>query len=401
MLYDRILIRYGEFVLKGDNRKQFTKRIHEHIRKKLKEFKNLKYQSTGHRFYVILNGENIEPIMGYLKEVPGIYSFSLVARCENDLKEIKDTAFKVLSNEQSISNVTFKVETNRADKLFPMKSLEITQEVSRHLFKNIPNLKADLHNPKMVLDIDIRAEGTFVYTKVIKGLGGFPAGSIGKALLMISGGIDSAVAGYLAIKRGIEIEAIHFASFPHTSKMSEQKVIDLTEQIAKYSFLNQIKLHIINFTPIQEAIFADVDSDYIITIMRRMMYRISERVCLKLNMRAIITGESVGQVASQTLESMATINEPIKLPVIRPLSTFDKEEIVNVSIQIGTYPISIRPYDDCCTVFVPKHPSIRPRVKYAKIQESRFDYESLVEKAIQEIETIVVDPTNHYSTKDS
>jgi tRNA uracil 4-sulfurtransferase len=397
MLYDCILIRYGEFVLKGDNQKQFTKRIKEHIKKKLVAYPSLKYKSAGLRFYIMIEQENIDEIIQSLKEIPGIYSFSLVARCSSDLEEIKQTAFRVLANEIQYDGFTFKVETNRADKLFPIKSLDVTQEISRYLFKNIPNLKADLHHPKMVLDIDIRVEGTFIYTKVIKGLGGFPSGTAGKALLMMSGGIDSVVGGYLAIKRGIEVEAIHFASFPHTSKLSEQKVIDLASCIAKYTYANQVKLHVINFTPMQEAIFQFVDEDYVITVMRRMMYRITEAYGLKHSIRAIITGESVGQVASQTLESLATINEPIHLPVIRPLSTYDKEDIVSIAKDIGTYPISIRPYDDCCTVFVPKHPCIRPRVKYAKLQESRFDYLPLIEQALIDVKTIIVQE-GHYTS---
>lgn len=398
MLYDCILIRYGEFVLKGDNKKQFTKRIQEHIKRKLKNYKTLQYKSAGLRFYILTNEENIEEICELLKEIPGIYSFSLVARCENELDQIKQTAEHVLINDSMNQGFTFKVETNRADKLFPMKSLEVTQEVSRHLFQRIPGLKADVHNPNMILDIDIRVEGTFIYTKVIKGMGGFPSGTTGKALLMMSGGIDSVVAGYLSIKRGMEVEAIHFASYPHTSKLSEQKVIDLTKQIAKYTYANKIKLHIVHFTPLQEAIFRAVDEDYIITIMRRMMYRIAEAYGLKHNIRALVTGESVGQVASQTLESLATINEPIKLPVLRPLVTMDKEDIVDLSKEINTYNVSIRPYDDCCTVFVPKHPSIRPRVKFAKMQEYKFDYEPLITEAIDTIKTLEIDSSQYHSS---
>jgi len=384
-------------VLKGDNKKQFSKKIQEHIRAKLKHHTHFKFTSLGPRLMIETGSPIPSDVVGLLAEIPGIYSFSPVARCKSEFEIIRDCALDVLKQELSDIGATIKVETNRADKSIPLTSLEMTKEISRHLFKNVPNLKADVHHPDMVLNVDVRKEGTFIYTKVIKGMGGFPYGTLGKGLLLASGGIDSPVAGFLAMKRGIEIEAVHFASYPHTSKLAEQKVVDLMETLAKYSDTKTIRLHVVPFTKIQESIFQTSESDYIITIMRRMMVRISEEICKKRNMRAMITGESVGQVASQTLESLATINEPVTLPILRPLAMMDKEDIVQMAKEIKTYSISIRPYDDCCTVFVPKHPSIRPRVKLAYVQEAKSDFASLIEDALSSIKTIELSSDRHYS----
>lgn len=402
---DHILIRYGELSLKKANRKQFINRINTNIKRACKEFTNLTYESRGLRFYIILNGEDSSKISSILKKIPGIYSFSVVSRTQSNMEDIKKMAQSLVEKELAKGLKTFKVETNRGNKEFPLTSLEISKEVSRHLFINIPNLKADVHNPDFVLSLDVRFEGTFLFTTIEMGLGGFPAGVLGKTMLMVSGGIDSVVAGYMAIKKGMNVEAIHFAAPPYTSDLAVQKVIDLLETIIPYTEYQSINLHIVPFTKIQKAIYDNCREDYCITIMRRMMYRITEQLSKKLGALAIVNGENVGQVASQTLESMTTIEDVVRIPVIRPLATFDKQDIVDVSKTIGTYDISIRPYEDCCTVFVPKHPQIKPQLKQAEVEENKFQFMEMIEETVRNTERIVLKKNNHidyiiYNNKD-
>ena len=392
---NHILIRYGELSLKKSNRKQFTNRITNHIKRALKEFKDLTFESRGLRFYIMLNNHDSEPIIEILKKIPGLYSFSVVSRCESKLEEIYEMAKELVLKEIASGKKTFKVETNRGDKNFPLTSIEITKEVSRYLFRNIEGLKADVHNPDFILNLDVRLEGTFIFTNTYMGLGGLPAGCLGKTMLMVSGGIDSVVAGYLAIKKGMSIEAVHFAAPPYTSDMAVQKVIDLLEVISPYSEYLGINLHIVPFTEIQKAIYDHARDDYCITIMRRMMYRITERLANKLGALAIVNGENVGQVASQTLESMNTIESVATIPVIRPLATFDKQDIVDISVKIKTYDISILPYEDCCTVFVPKHPQIKPQLETSIKEESKIDFEPMIERAIENTERIVLKANRH------
>lgn len=391
---NHFLIRYGELSLKKNNRKQFIKKVNEHIKRALISFPNLQFESKGMRYYIILNGNNPDLIIPILKKVPGIYSFSLVSKTASNLDAIKDLALKVMKEENTQN--TFKVETNRGDKNFPLTSLNITKEISKHLFLNIPDLKASMHHPDFVLYIDVRYEGTYIFTKIIEGMGGFPAGILGKTMLMVSGGIDSVVAGYLTIKKGMDIEAVHFASPPYTSAMSLQKVVDLLETLTISSSNQKITLFVVPFTKIQEAIYQNVREDFGITIMRRMMYRISEFLAKKNQALAIINGESIGQVASQTLESISVISEVVSLPVIRPLAMFDKQDIVDLAKKINTYEISIRPYDDCCTVFVPRHPQIKPRLKMVEHEESLFDYQSLITETLLKIEKIELKANSHY-----
>lgn len=392
---NHILIRYGELSLKKSNRKQFTNRITNHIKRALKEYKDLTFESRGLRFYIMLNNHDSEPIIEILKKIPGLYSFSVVSRCESKLEDIYEMAKELVLKEIASGKKTFKVETNRGDKNFPLTSIEITKEVSRYLFRNIEGLKADVHNPDFILNLDVRLEGTFIFTNTYMGLGGLPAGCLGKTMLMVSGGIDSVVAGYLAIKKGMSIEAVHFAAPPYTSDMAVQKVIDLLEVISPYSEYLGINLHIVPFTEIQKAIYDHARDDYCITIMRRMMYRITERLANKLGALAIVNGENVGQVASQTLESMNTIESVATIPVIRPLATFDKQDIVDISVKIKTYDISILPYEDCCTVFVPKHPQIKPQLETSIKEESKIDFEPMIERAIENTERIVLKANRH------
>ena len=394
---DHILIRYGERALKKSNRKQFINRINNSIKRALSGYDKLAYDARGLRFYIILNGENSTPIIEKLKKIPGIYSFSVVSRCESNIDSIATLATTLLNEEFKNGMKTIKVDTNRGDKHFPMTSLEITKEVSRQLFRNIQGLKADVHNPELTLHLDVRYEGTFIFTNIIMGMGGMPAGSIGKVMLMVSGGIDSVVAGYLTIKKGMSIEAVHFAAPPYTSDLAVQKVIDLLEKLAPYTEYQNINLHIVPFTEIQKSIYDYCREDYCITIMRRMMYRITTKLSEKHKCIAIVNGESIGQVASQTLESISTIGEVTSMPVIRPLATFDKSEIIKIATNIDTYDISIRPYEDCCTVFVPKHPQIKPLNTKAREEELKFDFEPMIEKAVNETNTLVIKSSKHLS----
>ncbi len=393
---DHILIRYGELSLKKTNRRQFVQKVTNTIKRALKDYENLEFESRGMRFYIHLNNTPSTNVIDILQKIPGLYSFSVVNKANPNMDEICLLAKKVVEEELKDGPKTFKVETNRADKTFPLTSQEISQEVARFLFRNIPNLKADVHHPDFTLNLDVRPEGAFLFTKTYMGLGGLPASSLGRATLMISGGIDSVVAGYLALKKGIAIDAIHYASPPYTNDLALQKVIDLLEKIAPYAEYQSINLYVVPFTNLQQAIYANVREDYGITIMRRMMYRLGERLCIERGNLAIVNGENIGQVASQTLESMGTINKVVSIPVIRPLATFDKSDITKISEKIGTYEISIRPYEDCCTVFVPKHPQIKPLIKIAEREEGKFDYQTLLDEAYNNIQKIVIKANRHY-----
>lgn len=392
---DHILIRYGELALKKSNRNQFINRINNSIKRALSHYEKLAYDSRGLRFYIILNGTDTAEIVEILQKIPGIYSFSVVSKCNSNLDDICQNAYEILSQELQSGLKTIKVDTNRGDKNFPMTSLEITKEVSRFLFEKIEGLTADVHNPEITIHLDVRYEGTFIFTKIYYGMGGMPAGSIGKVMLMVSGGIDSVVAGYLTLKKGMTIEAVHYASPPYTSDLAVQKVIDLLEKLTCYTEYQSINLHIVPFTKIQAAIYEHCREDYGITIMRRMMYRIGEKLALKTKSLAIVNGENIGQVASQTLESIATISEVVNIPVIRPLATFDKSEIIKIAEAINTYDISIRPYEDCCTVFVPKHPQIKPLNIKARQEEEKFDYQTLIDEAIQNTTKYVIKSNQH------
>ena len=394
---DHILIRYGELSLKKSNRKQFTIKIQNHIKRALKEFKDLSFESRGMRYYIMLNNEDSQPIIEILKKIPTLDRVFVVSRCNSNLDDIYLLAQELVQKELNNGKKTFKIETNRADKSFPLTSIEITKSVGSYLFKNIKGLKADVHQPEFILYLDLRSEGTFIFTNIYLGLGGFPAGSIGKTLLMISGGIDSVVAGYLAIKKGMSVDAIHFAAPPYTSPLAVQKVIDLLETIVPYTEYQNINLYVVPFTDIQKAIYDFTKEDYCITIMRRMMYRISEKLARKIGALAIINGENIGQVASQTLESIDTIESVVKIPIIRPLAIFDKQDIINIATKIKTYDISILPYEDCCTVFVPRHPQIKPNLNYTIVEENKINFEDMIVKALNDSKKIVLRINQHYN----
>lgn len=284
---------------------------------------------------------------------------------------------------------TFKVEAKRADKTFSYTSMEVSRKVGAFLLNNIPDINVDIHNPEITLNIEIRSDYTYLYNDEVKGLGGYPVGIQGKGILMLSGGIDSPVAGFLSAKRGIQIECLYFESPPHTSTEALNKVIKLCDILGTYT--HDLKLHVVPFTKLQETIYKNVDPTYMITIMRRMMYRIGERFMQKNNAQVLINGESIGQVASQTLSSMQVINSVTNIPIIRPVACLDKLEIIDIAKKIGTYETSILPYEDCCTIFVPPHPVINPSMEKCVKEEKLFAFEELIDECVDNIRTIKIE----------
>ena len=377
-----ILIKYGELTTKKDNRKFFIKTLKNNIFDKLSDY-DIVVTDDYYRMFIEVNEDDIDSIIDKLKCIFGIHEIAVCYKDENvNEEEIKKVSLMVMKEEDFC---TFKVETKRSDKSFPIKSMDMNNIIGSLILKNI-ECKVDVHNPEIILNIEIRREGFYVYTKGIKCLGGYPVGTLGRGLLMLSGGIDSPVAGYMTIKRGVELYYLYFESRPHTSIEARNKVRDLARKLEKYN--TNGKLMVVNFTKIQETIYKNLDTTYLITIMRRMMYRIAERVAKKNKCLAIVNGESVGQVASQTLSSMIAVNDVTNYPILRPLCSFDKLDIIEISKKIDTYDISILPYEDCCTVFVPRHPVINPNLKHIYSEEAKIDFDTLINEAVNTIEVV-------------
>ncbi|MCI7558529.1 MAG: tRNA 4-thiouridine(8) synthase ThiI [Clostridium sp.] len=377
-----ILIKYGELTTKKDNRKFFIKILRNNILDKLSDY-NIAVTDDYYRMFIEVNEDDIDSITSKLKCIFGIHEIAVCYKDENVTEEeIKKVSLMVMKEEDFC---TFKVETKRSDKSFPVKSMDMNNIIGSLILKNI-ECKVDVHNPEIILNIEIRREGFYIYTKGIKCLGGYPVGTLGRGLLMLSGGIDSPVAGYMTIKRGVELYYLYFESRPHTSIEARNKVRDLARKLEKYN--TNGKLMVVNFTKIQETIYKNLDTTYLITIMRRMMYRIAERVAKKNKCLAIVNGESVGQVASQTLASMIAVNDVTNYPILRPLCSFDKLDIIEISKKIDTYDISILPYEDCCTVFVPRHPVINPNLKHIYSEEAKIDFDTLINEAVNTIEVV-------------
>jgi tRNA uracil 4-sulfurtransferase len=376
------LVRYGEIGLKGKNRKFFENALTGNIRKALIGVADCKVVQTYSRNFVEVREGDPEAVAARLSEVFGIVSISPVAIARLDLDDIYDVALREFSA-VARPGLRFKVNTKRANKRFPMKSPEISREVGGHLLENIEGLVVDVHTPEASLNVEIRDHETYIYTRTIPGPGGLPVGVSGKGMLLISGGIDSPVAGWMTMKRGVTLEAIHFHSFPYTSERAKEKVVDLCRQLTRYG--GRIKLHVVHFTEIQKELREKTPERLTVTLMRRMMYRIAERLAEKQGALALITGESLGQVASQTMESIKVIEQVTTIPVYRPLIGMDKEEITAISKRIGTYATSILPYEDCCTVFLPQFPVTRPRLSEVEEAESALDIETLINNTIQNL----------------
>lgn len=380
-----ILIKYGELTTKKANRNLFINTLHMNIKNSLKNY-DIKIDKNRVRMFIEPNNDNdFDIIVNKLSKIFGIHSIVIANVCDNNIDSIKNTALEIAKN---VIFKTFKVETKRSNKNFPIESMEFNNIIGGLILKNIPNIKVDVHNPDYTLKIEIREKNTYIYGSEVKGAGGYPVGVAGKGILMLSGGIDSPVAGYLAMKRGIKLECLYFESPPHTSLMAKNKVKKLVEKLSE--FQPDIKLHIINFTNIQENIYKNINPDYMITIMRRMMYRIAEKILKKQKCLVLVNGESVGQVASQTLSSISVINNVTNIPVIRPVACLDKLEIIDIAKKIDTYETSILPYEDCCTIFLPKHPVINPKLDKCIEYETNFDYDTLITEAIDNIETITI-----------
>lgn len=378
-----ILVRYSEIHLKGNNKHFFEKLLLNNIKSALKDFDcNINFVHTRYTISDFEESKTNE-IISSLDTVFGIYSLSVADEIDTSVENIEEY-FKNFR----LENTSFRVSVNRADKTFPINSTEFSKIIGGIILDNNKNLTVDLHNYKTEVSIDIREnKKTYIFASIIKGLNGMPVGSAGKGLLLLSGGLDSPVAGYKIAQRGMIVDGLHFHSFPYTSENAKNKVIKLAKLIKPYTHLK--RLFVVSFTKIQEEIHKHCDGDYMITLMRRIMMRIAEQICNKFEYKAIITGESLGQVASQTIESITSTNSVLKLtPVLRPLIAFDKDETIFLANKIGTYETSILPYEDCCTVFLPKNPIIKPKLERVKKEEDKLDLDMLIKQAIDSLEII-------------
>jgi len=387
-----VIIRFGEFTLKGKNRSFFENTLVNVIRRRMKAFPDVEVQHASGRVILKLNGTPFGQVAGVIDTVFGLSSYSPAELCAADADAIRETALAVMKS-LSPPPATFKVKVRRAHKGFPLTSMEMNHVVGRHVLVNMPGLKVDLHNPDVELNVEIRDNGAYVFCETFQAQGGFPLGTNGRAMLLLSGGIDSPVAGFLAMRRGLHVEAVHFHSFPYTSERAKQKVVELAERLAVYS--DGMTLHMVPFADIQTRLKQLGNEKLLVTMVRRAMMRITNRLAERHNCRAIVTGESLGQVASQTLASLAAIERAADLPVLRPLIMMDKQEIIRIAEKIGTFPISIQPYEDCCTLFVPKSPATNPNIAVVERIERRADWmEEEIEKAVGQTETIRVgDPS--------
>ena len=379
-----IIVFFGELSTKGKNIMNFIRLLGANIKIALKKFTSLSYEIKKDHIYILLNGESFEEVSKPLKKVPGILSFSLATRIDKDINKIKEEAFRQY---QDTKPTTFKIHCKRIDKTFPLHSDEVNRQVAGYILSNVGG-KVDVHHPELLLNIIIREEGCYIYGKKIQALGGYPLGIAGKGLALLSGGIDSPVSIALLMKRGVRVECIHFMAPPYTSSLVIDKIKDLLHVLNDYQ--DEIKLYLVPFTDLEKKIYEVAGPSYCVTIMRRMMMRISSIMANKHNDLIVSTGESIGQVASQTLYSMKVIDPCCKLPVIRPLATYDKSEIIRIAQEIGTYSTSIRPYEDCCTIFPLKDPVTHPNIEVVEKIENSFDYNQMIYDCIRNIEVIHV-----------
>ena len=385
---ENLIVRYGDLYLKGKNRNYFLMMANSLLEEKLRHL-DVKIKAYGERVYIDMKDEKLEDVINALNHVSGLFSYSLYTKCNLDMDEIKALALETFDKYHR-SGESFKIEARRTYKRFELDSMEIMKEVSAHILRNRKDLIVDVHNPDLTINIEIREDGAYVLTSSIKGLGGYPTGTGGKALLMMSGGIDSPVAAFELIKQGMTVEIIHFESTPLTSIESAQKVIDLGKKICAYTRGEKVVLHMVPFKDVHNEILTKVREEYLITIMRRCMYRIAEGIARYRKIPAIANGESLGQVASQTIESMFVINNVTNYPVLRPLLTMDKKDIIKISKMIDAYNISIRPFEDCCTVYVPEHPATKPNIKVCLEEESKGDFDNLIKEAIKNTRRITL-----------
>jgi thiamine biosynthesis protein ThiI len=391
MQCDAILIRLGELFLKGGNKQRFIDRLFQTVLNKLSGFPELNIENARDHFMVVLNGADHEAVLKQLDFVFGIHSYALGKICDSTIEAICEAALPV-AVEACREGRAIKFETRRGWKKFPGNSITVSQQVAQYVGEHAPegSIRYNVPNPDDIVNIFIKPENTLIVSRVLTASGGLPIGLNGTALLMLSGGLDSPVAGYLTMKRGLELEGIHFESPPHTTGKARQKVYDIAEKLAHYMPDGTFRLHLVPFTNLQQELFANVPESYGMTLMRRMMYRISAGIALKHHIRLLTNGESLGQVASQTPDSMWAINAVTNMPVIRPVACMDKSEITDIAHRIDTFDIAIRPFEDCCTVFVPKHPTTAPSKKKCEKYERYFDWEPLVQECIDNTEIIEI-----------
>lgn len=388
MMKKQIMIRYGELNTKGKNKIDFVRMLEKNIRHSLGNLIDISdlYHTHDHSYINLDDNSNINEIIEILKNISGIHSFSIVYKLDADIDKLSDFCLDyILKVKDKVK--TFKVNCKRSDKRFPMHSIDIIKIIATKILKQ-DLFKVDVHNPDLFINIEVHQDGIVVYFNSIRGSGGYPLGSLGNALMLLSGGIDSPVASFLLMKRGLKLDFIHFASPPYTQEGVIDKIKELLDILNIYQ--DKIYLHIVPFTKIQETIYKNTDVSYAITILRRMMFKISKIVADKIHAKAICTGESIGQVASQTLESMNTITNGINLTILRPLSVVDKQDIIEIAKKIKTYEISIRPYEDCCTIFKPKNPKTAPKLEEVLKYEAKADYETLIKEAVENINTIII-----------
>ena len=381
-----LLLKCGELVLKGLNRGKFEERLLKIIRNRLRPVGEYHVHSSQSTIYVEpQNGASVDEALEVCKKIFGIVAIARAVVCEKDIEDIVAKGIPYLKS--ALDNVrTFKVETRRADKRFALTSPQISQRLGGDLHDAYPHLKAQMDDPQITVKVEVRERNAFVSAGVIPGAGGLPTGINGRGMLLLSGGIDSPVAGWMMAKRGLELGAVHFFSYPYTSEEAKQKVLDLAEIVARWS--GKLTVSVVPFTKIQTEIRDKCPEDYFTIIMRRMMMRIAERVAEKQNCQGLITGESLGQVASQTIQAITVTNAVCEMPVLRPVIGMDKEEIVTISRHIGAFETSILPYEDCCTVFTPKHPQTKPRREEVEEMEKVLDIEALIEEAMAGIQRI-------------
>lgn len=378
----KILVRYGEIALKGKNRGEFEQQLHRNLKGTLEDY-SAEVKRTRGRFMISGPGQYREEMLTRIAKTFGVVSLSAVQETELDLEMIKIEAAAIVGQLPE-GEKTFKVESRRANKRFPHTSPEISSMLGAHLLQLYPELTVDLHKPLFTVSVEIGQEQAYIYLKKIAGPGGLPVGISGRSLLLLSGGIDSPVAGWLAMKRGLAMEALHFHSFPFTSRHSSEKALELCHKLASYG--GKIPLHMVNVAAIQKRLHKEYPEELGIILLRRMMYRLAQLLCNKRQLQALVTGESLGQVASQTLESIEVISKATDMLVLRPLVSFDKSEIIRIAKDIDTYETSILPYEDCCTVFLPKSPVTKPKLDVVENLERRLDIPVMLDEALQTAE---------------
>ncbi|TMW71899.1 tRNA uracil 4-sulfurtransferase ThiI [Alteribacter natronophilus] len=386
MNYDHILVRYAELSLKGKNRSQFEKRLQHNVRTALKDsFPDVQVKRSFGRMFIRLNGHDEQGVSDVLRGVFGIHSFSPALKTGNDLEQIKKAGLYAMKDAMPNEQGTFKVSAKRIDKTFSVKSQQLNYELGSYILTNTDEITVDVHKPDVELRVEVRQDATYLTCRTEYGPGGLPTGTGGKVMLMLSGGIDSPVAGFQMFKRGVEMEAVHFHSPPFTNERALQKVKDLTKVLSRHAGA-EIKLHVVPFTEAQKKIHEAVPGEYEMTIMRRVMLRIAEKVAYRRKALALVNGESLGQVASQTLDSMNTINEVTNIPILRPLVAMDKQEVVEIAEKIDTYELSILPYEDCCTIFLPPQTKTKPNREKAARFEAPLEIDAIVDDAVERTE---------------